>query len=108
MMKNCGLKMPFSDFEENLMSRIEKEKKEGKILSRDRRLSLTFFTLGTLLGLMINFMLERSIYIFPGISKETTILLFQCVFILLFLIQIESFIRSGKFFSKRYLRFFKA
>ena len=107
MMKNSRLKMPFSDFEETLMMRIEKEKADGKILSRDRRLSFTFFILGTLLGLMLNFILEQSKFSFPGISKEACLLLFQCIFILLFLTQVQSFIGQGNFFSKRLLGFLK-
>jgi len=93
LMKKSSLKMPFSDFEENTMHRFHKEIRQKQVLSRDRKLAFFFFLLGSTLGLVINSLLQQLRYRFLGISAETILLIFQISFVLLFLTQLENFIK---------------
>ncbi len=101
IMKKSQLQMPFGDFEEMVMHRIQLESNHQQILSSDRKLSFFFFILGSTLGLVVNFILERSQHIFFGVSPETILLVFQVAFVLLFLIQLENFIKLRKKFKKQ-------
>ncbi len=85
--------MPFSDFEENVMHRIQSEAKQKEVFSLNIKLSFCFFLLGTALGLIINFFLQNSNITFLGISSENVLLIFQVSFVLLFLTQLESLIK---------------
>ncbi len=89
LMRKAKLEMPFSDFEETVMLRINRETARKPVLSRDRKLSIFFFLLGTCFGLIINSLLQRAQYTFLDMPPATTILLFQVVFVLLFLVQLE-------------------
>ncbi len=52
------LEMPFSDFEERLMSRVNSELRDEKSISRNIRLSWLFFGLGTTFGLLLSVILS--------------------------------------------------
>lgn len=93
LMKRSKLEMPYSDFEENVMHRIRKEVLHRKVFSTDIKISFFFFLLGTVFGLQVNFSLQHSQQTIFGISAETTLLLFQVIFVLLFLTQLENFIK---------------
>lgn len=95
-MQKTKLEMPFSDFEDTVMFRIHKEVLTEQILSRDRKLSFLFFVLGTIFGLIINFLLQRSQYTFPNISPETTLLIFQLGLVLIVLLQLDKYLRLMK------------
>ncbi len=88
--------MPFTDFEETVMHRIHRETSFEQILSRDRKLSFLFFGLGTIFGLIINFILQSSQYTFPNISPETTLLIFQLGFVLIVLLYLDKYLRLMK------------
>jgi hypothetical protein len=97
LIQKSQLEMPFSDFEENLMQRILKETNYKTALSRDKKLSFFFFIIGTLLGLVINFFFQKETFSFLGVSPETGMLLFQVIFVLLFLTQLDGFLKlAGK------------
>ncbi len=89
LMQQSKLEMPFSDFEETTMHRIEQTMVQEVTVSRDRKLSFVFFVLGTCLGLVLNTILQRSEYSFLTLSTGTIVLVFQTGFILLFLIQLD-------------------
>jgi len=89
LMQKSQLEMPFSDFEESVMLRIEKLSAEEKTVSRDRKLSAVFFILGTFFGIILNFILQNAQYRFLNISSGTILLIFQTGFVLVFLIQLD-------------------
>ncbi len=93
LMQKSHLEMPFTDFEETVMHRIQTEVKQKDLLLRYRKLSFLFFVLGTGFGLAINFILQWSQLSFPGISPQTTLLIFQSLFVLLFLTQLDNSIK---------------
>lgn len=57
------LEMPFSDFEERLMSRINSEVGIEKSINRNIRLSWLFFGLGTIFGLLLSVILSSEKFI---------------------------------------------
>jgi hypothetical protein len=89
LMQKSRLEMPFSDFEETVMLRIQKETVQEQIVSRDRKLSFIFFISGTCLGLILNFILQQVHSTFLNIPSDTILLVFQTGFVLLFLIQLD-------------------
>jgi drug/metabolite transporter (DMT)-like permease len=91
-MKKSRLEMPFSDFEDKVMLRIEKEAAHRKVVFKNARLSSFFFLLGTGFGLLLNFFLSRAGISFMGISSENILLFFQVAFVLAFLLQLEKII----------------
>ncbi len=93
LMRKSQLEMPFADFEETVMHRIQIEIKQKDLLLRYRKLSFLFFVLGTGFGLAINVILEKSQLTFPGISPQTTLLIFQSLFVLFFLTQLDNSIK---------------
>ena len=94
LMKRSKLEMPYGDFEENVMHRIRKEVLHKKVFSTDIKISFFFFLLGTIFGLHANSILQRSQQTILGISAESTLLIFQVIFVLLFLTQLENFIKT--------------
>ncbi len=90
LMQKSQLEMPFTDFEEMVMHRINSEVKQKDLLLRYRKLSFLFFVLGTGFGLAINFILQKSQLTFPGIPPQTTLLIFQSIFVLFFLTQLDN------------------
>jgi hypothetical protein len=52
------LEMPFSDFEDRLMSRINSEVSNEKAITKNIRLSWLFFGLGTLFGILLTIILN--------------------------------------------------
>ncbi len=100
LMQQSKLTMPFSDFEDHLMKRIEVESKLQPALHKDRKWALFFFVTGTLLGLLLNTILENIQSGIAGISKTSLQLGFQMIFVLLFLIQLEKFFPFQHWFSK--------
>lgn len=92
LMQKSLVKLPFSDFEETVMYQIEVELKKQSSSLKDRKRSFFFFVTGSLLGIFISLILQKSEYIFLGISSQTYLLSFQTIFIFFFLIQLEKFI----------------
>ncbi len=89
LMQKSRLEMPFSDFEETVMLRIQKESSLEKLVMRDRKLSFFFFIAGTCLGLILNTILQKSRYTLLNIPSDTTLLIFQAGFVLLFIVQFD-------------------
>jgi hypothetical protein len=98
MMQKSRLEMPYSDFEDNVMRRIEVESKFQRSISKSTQLSVLFFLLGTGFGLMINIFLSQSGTAFFGIYSDKIILFSQAAYILLVVTQLEKILRlTGKF-----------
>lgn len=97
LMKRSKLDLPFNDFEEIVIHRINRELLRKEVFTVDRKLSFFFFLLSTVIGLMVNSLLYQSQYTFLGISAENTAIVFQAIFVLLFFVQLENYF---KFFGK--------
>lgn len=96
LMKKSRVKMPFSDFEDNVMRRIEVEVQYKKSILKNINLSLLFFILGTGTGTAVSLFLPELLSAFSGISSERIILIFQAVFILIVLTQLDNLIKLVK------------
>jgi len=93
LLRNNKLEMPFSDFDDKVMHRIQGEIHDKATISRDIKLSFFFFVLGTLFGLFINSYLLRVQGTFWSMPKETIVLFFQALFLFIFFLQIEHFVK---------------
>jgi hypothetical protein len=105
IMQNSRLEMPFSDFEERTMARINQEIIVKRSLSKYKKLSTLFFIIGAGLGFGITYLLSLPQATIAGISSATILLICRTVFVLVALIQLESIIgllsKSGNYsFSK--------
>ncbi len=85
--------MPYSDFDDNVMRRIEVESKYQRSISKSTNLSVLFFLLGTGFGLLINVFLSQSGTEFFGSYSDKIILFFQAGYILLIVTQLEKVLR---------------
>ena len=93
LMQKGKLEMPFSDFEETVMCRIQNEVEPDKKIVRPSKISFLFFILGTTLGLVLNSFLQNYHQFIFGMSPQNILLLFQVGFVLVFLIQLDGFLR---------------
>lgn len=96
IMKKSRLEMPFSDFEDNMMQRIQREAKNKDVISNNMRLSLIFFLLGSIFGLFVGDFLTQSTEAIFNIPKEKALLFFQLIYLLVFLNQLNSLIKLWK------------
>ncbi len=90
LMRKGKLEMPFSDFEENTMKRIDAELKYKTSIHRSSRISFIFFVLGTGFGLVVNSMLANADDFIMGISPDTVLIAFQVIFVLTVIVQSEN------------------
>lgn len=104
LMQNAKLQIPFSDFEETVMHRIQEEKKRAQAGMGDRKISFVFFVLGSLFGLVINFLLQRIPVSFFNLPVDTIALVFQSGFVILFLIYLEKNLPLIRQWKKQLLR----
>lgn len=96
LMKKSRLSIMNESFEEVLMQRVEAESRVIKSISKNRRISLMFFSLGVLLGLVINFSLPTLGKSFYGnVNTEEFSIYFQVGFIVFILIYLEKLFQSG-------------
>lgn len=89
LMRKSKLEMPFSDFEDNLMRRIEIETKSQKSIQQDFRLSLLFFLLGTGFGGAACLFLPQVLSSIIEIPALEITWGFQALFVVTFLWQLE-------------------
>ncbi len=101
LMQKNQLEMPFADFEETVMTRIRKIGNRKEAIERDRKWSFGFFIIGTSLGFVLNSLLQSAQFPFLPISSEKIVLIFQTVFVLLFLVQFEKNFALIKKWMKR-------
>ena len=90
VMAQSDLHMPFSDFEEDVMLQIQKEEKRRKSFSKNLVLSWTFFAVGTACGIAISLLLPTINIAVDGITSEQVTVVFQIVFVLFVMLQLES------------------
>ena len=87
------LKMPLNYFEETMMLKIEQAAKHKKKPSLTMALSILFFFVSTLLGVLLIGSMQHSSFHFPDLTTGSTVLLLQAAFVFLFLFQLEKYIR---------------
>ena len=90
LMRKGKLEMPFSDFEENTMKRIQAESKYKTSILHSFRISFIFFVLGTGFGLIVNNILANADNLIMGIEPDTVLMVFQMAFVLIFIMQSEN------------------
>lgn len=87
------LKMPFNDFEDTVMHKIELVAKRKKKTSLNVALSILFFFVSSILGVLLIASMQHTSFHFPDLTTGSTVLLLQAVFVFLFLFQLEKYIR---------------
>lgn len=92
LMKKSKLELPFSDFETNVMQRIEAESRQKGMYAKGIQLSALFFLLGTGFGLIAQNMVKSSDAIF-GLPAQQVLLTFQIIYIVIVLTQLENILQ---------------
>jgi hypothetical protein len=87
------LTMPFNDFEDTVMHKIEQVAKQKKKPSLNAVLSILFFFVSSLLGILLIASMQHSSFHLPDLTTGSTVLLLQAAFVFLFLFQLEKYIR---------------
>ena len=96
IMKMSRLSIMNESFEEELMRKVEAESFVIKSIRKNRKISLAFFTLGVLLGLVINFSLPTlGKSFFGNLNVEEFSIYFQVGFVVFILIYLEKLFQSG-------------
>jgi hypothetical protein len=90
LMSKSKLKMPFSDFEDNVMMQIERKIVHQQGIAKDIKLSWLFFVVGTTFGIMISWILPRIPQKIFGIDPKSLAICFQIIFVVLIFTQIEA------------------
>jgi len=90
------LEVPFPDFEDNVMLKIEKENSFQRSVSKDVKLSWFFFIAGSVFGIAISLMLPRMQSPILGINPQKLAIFFQMIFVILLFTQFETLIKFIK------------
>ena len=93
IMKKSKLAMPFSDFEERTMARINKENILKDSVSRYRTLAVFFFIIGTGFGFIITYFLSLPKAGIFGVPPDTILLVCRCGYVFLVLTQLNSILK---------------
>ncbi len=88
--------MPFADFEERLMNRIQREGERSRSFWRNLKLSWLFFAIGTLFGLFLSVLLERMDWTVFGWPTHRVILVAQLFFSVVILTQFDKLLELTK------------
>lgn len=81
LMEHSRLKMPFSDFEERTMARIQRESEVKAASSRYKKLSWVFFVSGAVIGALATGFVTT----LPGLGSETIGLFCKLGYVMLLL-----------------------
>lgn len=95
LMRDSLLKMPFSDFEDQVMLKIEKQEQLAIAALTDRKKGIFFFLIGMICGLTINYLMTRyllDLNLNP-IHKDNLLLTSQIVYALLILFFFERIVK---------------
>ena len=96
IMAQSDQKMPFSNFEDEVMLQIQKQHQRRRAFSKNLVLSWTFFALGTAFGIAISLLLPGVNIAVSGITSEHVNIVFQIAFVLFVMLQLESLLTSTK------------
>jgi hypothetical protein len=101
LMKHSKLVMPFSDFEERTMARINKESLIKSSVAKHKKLAVLFFVMGTGFGFILTFFLSLKETNIAGIPTDTLLLTCRLVYVFVVLTQLNSitrlFSKSGSY-----------
>lgn len=101
IMKHSKLVLPFSDFEERVMTRISKETQIDRSVAKHKKLAVLFFLSGTGFGFILTFFLTLSETTIAGISSDSLLLICRLLYVFIVLTQLNSitglFAKSGKY-----------
>jgi len=93
LMKKSYLQMPFSDFEDRVMQRIEESEKAKAYVLKNIHLASIFFIVGTGLGIVASLILPQLLGYFIGAPAEGISLAFQASVVLIAITQLDKLIR---------------
>jgi hypothetical protein len=96
LMSKSEVKMPFPDFEDKLMERINREAQRSRSFLRDLKLSWFFFLVGTVLGIMITLFLTTLREPIYGIPPQRLLFIAESIFVVLLLTQLDKMIDLTK------------
>ena len=96
LMKKGKLEMPFDDFEDTMMTKIKLDAIRGKLIMKEKRISILFFALGTLLGLFLDEFITKFLHNSLNIPISTALLGFQITFVIFFLMQLNIILNAAK------------
>lgn len=88
LLKESKLEMPFSDFEESMMARIQSFERQQAKANQSRFFALLSFLIGTVFGFILNFMLSNNLnWISTSIDVQNSFyLLSQIIYVVLILL----------------------
>lgn len=90
LMALSRLQLPFSDFEERMMLRVQQEQQVKRAAERYRKISWLFFVLGAVLGGMATVLINA----LPGFSNEALLLGCRLAYVAFLLIALN-YLLSG-------------
>ena len=99
IMGMAKVEMPFGDFEDKLMMRIEQAEQEKVSLKKTKRYALVFFVFGTLFGMGLNYLLADFVQTSVEASKifkNNILLLSQMIYVVLIVLFSDKMLRLIK------------
>ena len=99
MISESRVKMPFDDFEKDLMFQIRAEIDRKKFVQRNIKLSWFFYGLGLVSGILITIYLSRMEDLIMGMDPVMVVIPLILCLCLIFLLLMEKLVRFS-FFSK--------
>lgn len=93
IMEKSKLEMPFSNFEDDLMQQIRKREVRQKSYLQNVTMSWLCFFTGTVVGILITYLLPQMPISAVGLPSETVVQIFQVVFALFILFSLDILIR---------------
>lgn len=96
LMSKSKIEMPFSDFEDSVMTQIEQKIVRQQGIAKDIKLSWLFFVVGTTFGFIISWILPRIPQRIFGMDPKNLAICFQILFVVLLFTQIEALLRLLK------------
>lgn len=82
--------MPFSDFEEKLMSKIHQEARRSNSVLKNVKLSWLFFSIGTFFGLFLSVVANQFTDTILGFPSQKVFFILQVIFAILLLTQFSN------------------
>ena len=105
IMSKSKLNVPFPDFDNHVMGLIEHQVLKKASISRDIKLSWIFFILGSIIGVILSILLQKSEGTILGVSFDKLVIPFLIVCSFLILSQFDillDFYRRQKVKTKRW------
>jgi hypothetical protein len=93
LMKKSYLQMPFSDFEDKVLQRIEEREKAKASILRNIRLAFVFIVAGTGFGIVASLLLPQLFGYYIGTPSEGITLAFQALVVLIAVTQLDKLMR---------------